>query len=59
MPDGSQAAGREGRSGRGLLNMRRRAELCGAHFHITSGKQGTSIHLHLPSRFPPTIAAAS
>jgi signal transduction histidine kinase len=59
MPDGSQAAGREGRSGRGLLNMRRRAELCGAHFHITSGKQGTSIHLHLPSHFPPTIAAAS
>jgi signal transduction histidine kinase len=41
------------KAGRGLLNMRRRAELCGARLTIVSTAGGTSVRLDLPSRFPP------
>jgi signal transduction histidine kinase len=43
-------------TGRGLLNMQRRASLCGATLTITSGAGGTALRLDLPSRFPSAEA---
>ena len=37
---------------RGLANMRRRAERCGAALEVTSGPGGTSVRLDLPRLFP-------
>ncbi len=45
------------RTGRGLLNMKRRAELCGALLTISSGQQGTRVSLILPSHFGTTPSA--
>lgn len=38
-------------AGRGLANMRRRAEGCGAQLAIVSGPEGTRVTLDLPARF--------
>lgn len=38
-------------AGRGLANMKRRAERCGAQLEIVSGPQGTRVALDLPARF--------
>jgi signal transduction histidine kinase len=38
-------------AGRGLANMRRRAERCGAQLAIISGPEGTRVILDLPDRF--------
>ena len=38
--------------GRGLANMRRRAERCGAALEVMSGPDGTSVRLDLPLVFP-------
>lgn len=38
-------------AGRGLANMRRRAERCGAQLAIVSGPEGTRVTLDLPGRF--------
>ena len=38
-------------AGRGLANMRRRAEGCGAQLAIVSGPEGTRVTLDLPGRF--------
>ncbi|WP_376987260.1 sensor histidine kinase [Bosea sp. R86505] len=38
-------------AGRGLANMRRRAERCGAQLAIVSGPEGTCVTLDLPGRF--------
>jgi signal transduction histidine kinase len=59
VPEDDPEAGRDARRGRGLSNMQRRAELCGAQLSISSGKQGTSVRLDLPHRFPATGIAAS
>ena len=40
------------KAGRGLANMRRRAERCGAALEVTSGPGGTSVRLDLPRLFP-------
>ena len=53
--DGHGFAGREGAeappAGRGLENMKRRAERCGALLEIVSGPEGTRVTLDLPARF--------
>jgi signal transduction histidine kinase len=59
VPACSPETGRELRTGRGLANMQRRAELCGAALCISSGELGTSVRLNLPRRFPATGLAAS
>jgi signal transduction histidine kinase len=59
MPDREAEMRREAGRGRGVTNMRRRAELCGAQLCIASGTHGTSVRLNLPRRFPPTIVATS
>lgn len=38
-------------AGRGLLNMTRRAELCGARLALSSGPAGTRVGLSLPAHF--------
>jgi signal transduction histidine kinase len=54
LPAGAGAA----KTGRGLVNMRRRAARCGADLDIESGPAGTSIRLDLPRRFPSVEQAA-
>lgn len=46
-------------SERGLANMRRRAESCGAQLTIVSGPEGTSVTLELPNRFADLGAPSS
>ncbi len=50
---GFTAPGEEGAApaGRGLANMKRRAEGCGAQLAIVSGPEGTRVTLDLPARF--------
>jgi signal transduction histidine kinase len=43
--------GDAGPPGRGLANMKRRAERCGALLEIVSGPEGTRVTLDLPARF--------
>jgi len=45
------AASARSSSGRGLLNMKKRAERCGAQFSMTSGPEGTCVALRLPGQF--------
>lgn len=40
------------KASRGLVNMQRRAERCGARLGVTSGPGGTKVCLDLPGRFP-------
>ena len=59
--DGHGFAGREGAAappaGRGLENMKRRAERCGALLEIVSSPEGTRVTLDLPARFADLEAA--
>eukprot|EP00913_Durusdinium_trenchii_P004176 g3868.t1 len=41
-------------SGRGIANMSRRADLCGAQFHIDSDERGTTVVLVLPAAMAET-----
>lgn len=52
-PGGCEAAP----AGRGLANMKRRAERCGALLEIVSGPEGTRVTLDLPARFADLEAA--
>lgn len=49
--DGPSGAGTGPGTGRGLDNMKRRAERCGALLEIRTGPAGTQITLDLPDRF--------
>ncbi len=53
-PGGCEAAP----PGRGLANMKRRAERCGALLEIVSGPKGTRVTLDLPARFADLEATA-
>ena len=57
-PDGKSAA--DGRAaGRGLRNMRGRAQRCGADLELRSGTGGTSVRLTLPRSFPDSDAVTN
>ena len=57
-PDGKSAA--DGRAaGRGLRNMRGRAQRCGADLELRSGTGGTSVRLTLPRSFPDSDAVTA
>src|SRR5690606_7660639 len=55
-PEAAGAAGRAAGGGRGLGNMRRRAEAIGAQLAIESGPAGTCVRLRLPAAPAPAGA---
>jgi signal transduction histidine kinase len=54
-----KSAGGGRTAGRGLRNMRGRAQRCGADLELRSGAGGTSVRLVLPRRFPDSDAATN